>query len=147
MQMICRECSEDDFHKLLPLFSQLWPDQQVNETAMKEVFTNGLHSKNHYYLCVENDGKIIGFCSLSIKNNLWQQGKLGHVDEIVIAETRRGLGIGTELLTRITQVAKSMGCKRVELDSAHHRTEAHIFYEKNGFKNRALLFSKNLNSQ
>ena len=40
--------------------------------------------------------------------------------------------------------AKNKGCVRVELDSAFQREEAHDFYNKLGFKNRAYLFSKEL---
>ena len=125
----------------------MWPDQQLNMTNMKDVFGKGVDSENQYYLCAEKGGVIVGFCSLAVKNNLWQQGKLGHIDEIVVEETFRGNGIGKELLNRISQTARTLGCKRIELDSAHHRKEAHEFYEKNGFENRALLFSKTLDSQ
>jgi glucosamine-phosphate N-acetyltransferase len=34
--------------------------------------------------------------------------------------------------------------RRVELDSAFHRKQAHRFYEQLGFENRAYLFSKAL---
>ena len=57
MKMIYRGCTKDDLFELLPLFGQLWPDQQLSETAMKEVFINGLCSENHHYLCVEKFGR------------------------------------------------------------------------------------------
>jgi GNAT superfamily N-acetyltransferase len=56
----------------------------------------------------------------------------------------RGCGLGTQLLVEIVRCAKLRGCKRVELDSAFHREEAHQFYLRNGFENRAYLFSKSL---
>lgn len=140
--MIFRECTIDDFDRLLLLFSQLWPDRHLNEATMKQVFENGIRSEHQHYLCVEVDERIVGFCSLSVKNNLWQQGNLGHIDELVVDESFRRKGIGTELLDRIIRIAAEKGCRRIELDSALHRTKAHEFYEKCGFKNRALLFSK-----
>jgi glucosamine-phosphate N-acetyltransferase len=146
--MIYRECIVDDFFRLLPLFHQLWPDQHLNEAIMKQVFENGIYSEHQYYVCVEVDERIVGFCSLTVKNNLWQQGNIGHIDELVVDESFRRRGIGKELLNRAIQVAEEMGCRRIELDSAPHRTKSHDFYEKNGFKKRALLFSKILgNSQ
>ena len=147
MNMIYRECITDDFEKLLPLFCQLWPDQQLTVEKLKKVFIKGATSDYQYYLCAETDGKIVGFCSLTVKNNLWQQGNLGHIDELVVDESFRRRGIGKKLLIRIIKVAQGMGCRKIELDSAHNRTEAHEFYGKNGFENRAVLFSKHLHSR
>jgi glucosamine-phosphate N-acetyltransferase len=141
-KMIYRECTIDDFDRILPLFDQLWPDQPLNDAIMRQVFENGICSEHQYYLCVEADERIVGFCSLTVKNNLWQQGNLGHIDELVVDEPFRRRGIGKELLNRIIQIAEEKGCMRIELDSAFNRTKAHDFYEKNEFKKRALLFSR-----
>jgi GNAT superfamily N-acetyltransferase len=84
----------------------------------------------------------IGFGSLTLKNNLWQEGYVGHVDELVVDSTHRSRGVGTLLLNQIIELARRKGCRRVELDSAFHRKEAHMFYEQHGFENRAFLFSR-----
>jgi len=87
---------------------------------------------------------IIGFCSLTIKNNLWQAGNLGHIDELIVDDNYRGKGVGSKLMDEITRIAKENQCKRIELDSAFHRKEAHRFYENEGYENRAYLFSKEI---
>ena len=46
------------------------------------------------------------------------------------------------MLEAMISSAKERGCAPVELDSAFNRTEAHAFYERRGFENRAFLFSK-----
>jgi len=76
---------------------------------------------------------------------LWLAGKLGHVDEIVVDESFRGQGIGKKLMERITEIAKENSCKRIELDSAFHRKNAHGFYKSIGYEIIAYLFSKTLN--
>jgi GNAT superfamily N-acetyltransferase len=92
---------------------------------------------------VAYDGEtIIGFVTLAIKNSLWQEGNLGWIDELVVDKNHQGKGIGTRLVRAITKVAVNKHCKRIELDSAFHRKQAHRFYEKNGFERRAFLFSK-----
>jgi GNAT superfamily N-acetyltransferase len=67
---------------------------------------------------------------------------LGHVDELVVDSNHRGRGIGTQLLKHLVTYAQQKGCRRVELDSAFHRLEAHKFYKQQGFEDRALLFSR-----
>jgi GNAT superfamily N-acetyltransferase len=80
--------------------------------------------------------------SLDVRQSLWQAGPLGHVDELVVDAGHRGGGVGTKLLEHVMRVARELECRRVELDSAFHRVEAHRFYERLGLERRAFLFSK-----
>ncbi|MGD9202263.1 MAG: methyltransferase domain-containing protein [Chitinispirillia bacterium] len=49
-----------------------------------------------------------------------------------------------KMIDSITHIAKDLKCKRIELDSAFHRKEAHKFYKSIGYENRAFLFSRTL---
>lgn len=144
MNVLYRRCTRDDFSRLLPLFRQLWPGMTLVESELRTVFDRGLGASCQCYLGAEHEGRLVGFCSLNVLNNLWLHGNMGHIDELVVDEAYRGAGIGTALLKRMSRIAAEMGCKTVELDSAHHRHDAHRFYEQLGFANRALLFSKPL---
>ena len=90
----------------------------------------GLHPTFSSYVCAVEDGDVVGFGSLIIKNNLWQAGYLAHIDELIVSKERRGLGIGSALLAAVIAIAKEAGCSRVELDSAYHRSAAHEFYQE-----------------
>ncbi len=140
-----RECREEDFEQILPLLQQLWPAKTLNRDRLRVVYEHGLRSDTQQYICAVENGRIAGFCSLTLKNNLWQEGYLAHVDELVVNHADRGRGIGSQLLEAIIAYAVERSCTRVELDTAFHRTEAHAFYERHGFENRAYLFSKLLN--
>ena len=140
-----RPCQSSDFADVNRLLAQLWPDQEQGRPALRRVFECALQSDSQACLCaVDDNDHVVGFVSLTIKNNLWQAANLGHIDELVVDQEHRRHGLGTELLNAIIQVAKERSCTRVELDSAFHRKEAHAFYERNGFENRAYLFSKPL---
>lgn len=140
--MLYRDCVEGDFAGLLPLLGELWPGLELDTVAMERIFREGILAGNRAHLCAESDGQLVGYVSLMVKASLWQQGNLGTVEELVVAESCRGKGIGKELIGRIGEVAKAMGCRRLELESGHQRKEAHRFYEGMGFVNRALYFSK-----
>jgi len=139
-----RECTPGDFEQILPLLQQLWPQKALCQDRLRLVFERGLASDAQTYLCAVEGDHIVGFCSMTIKNNLWQEGFLAHLDELVVNRAHRGCGLGSQLLEAMILLAKERGCARVELDSAFHRTEAHAFYERQGFENRAYLFSKPL---
>jgi len=140
--MKIRNCTAADIGRICELLAPLWPDIDVNTAEMRRCFERGLQSPNQKYICAVLDDEVVGFCSLNVKNSLWQQGFVGHVDELVVDEPHRRMGIGTALLRRMEEIAAETGCKRLELDSAHHRVEAHAFYESLRFQNRAMLFSK-----
>jgi glucosamine-phosphate N-acetyltransferase len=137
-----RPCSDADFDGVLMLLRQLWLDRPLNTHALRTSFNQALTSNSQDYLCATENGKIVGFGSLAIKNSLWQEGYLGHIDELVVDKTCRNRGIGTQLLESLIKLAYKKGCHRVELDSAFHRTQAHRFYEQHDFEKRAILFSK-----
>ena len=136
-----RECTNADFNEVVILLRQLWPDKPLDTQSLKMVFEKALLSINQKYLCAIENNKVVGFGSLTIKNNLWQEGNLGHIDEFVVDSNSRGKGIGRQLLTELINHAKKNKCRRVELDTALHRKEAHRFYEQQGFEKRAYLFS------
>ena len=141
---VIRQCTSADFEQILVLLEHLWPDHPLDPDALRPVYSRGLASDLQHYLCAVENEKVVGFGSLTIKNNLWQAGYLAHIDELVVSKQKRGLGIGSALLAAIIGVAKEAGCSRVELDSAFHRVQAHAFYQQQGFENRAYLFSKSL---
>jgi len=142
--MTLRNCAAADIGRISELLGQLWPDVDVHTAELRQCFERGLQSPSQKFLCAVLDEKVVGFCSLNVKHNLWQQGLVGHIEELVVDRPHRPSGIGSALLRRVEAMAGQMGCKRLELDSAHHRAEAHAFYERLGFHNRAVLFSKPL---
>jgi glucosamine-phosphate N-acetyltransferase len=139
-----RAAEYDDFENIFPLLEQLWSDLKLDFKTLFDIYKKGIDSESQRLIVGIVDNKTIGFCSLTIKNNLWQTGNLGHVDELVIDKSCRGKGYGKTLIDSITKIAKDLKCKRIELDSAFHRKEAHRFYESIGYENRAFLFSKTL---
>ncbi|HPR92972.1 MAG: GNAT family N-acetyltransferase [Bacilli bacterium] len=144
MNIIIRGSKLEDFTDVMLLFKQLWPGKELNANELMTVFSRGIQADSDEYLCVELNGKVIGFCSFAIVNNFWQEGHIAYVYAMVIDESFRGQGIGTELLKRAFDKAKLRGCKKIELDSGFPREKAHRFYEKIGFEKRAYLFSKDL---
>lgn len=137
-------CREDDFEQVLKLLGQLWPGKTLYKKKLRQVFLRGLKSKLQCYLCARTETKIVGFVSLTIKNSLWQQGYIGHIDELIVDKQHCGKGIGGKLLSHITKLAKKKCCRCIELDSAFIRKDAHKFYKRNDFENRAFVFSKKL---
>lgn len=132
--------TDDDFDSIYQLLEQLWPDREMNRDRINNVFTKALQRGQPHYCVARTPGKIIGFISWSIKNNLWAQGNLLHIDDLVVEKTCRRQKIGSLLLREAEKFARDNHCAYLELDSGLQRTGAHSFYEKNGFSKRAFNF-------
>jgi glucosamine-phosphate N-acetyltransferase len=137
-----RECKAEDFDSIVALLGQLWPGKPLDSVSLRRVYDRTLASDQQVYLCAVCDQQVVGFGSLTIKSNLWNEAFVGYVDEMVVDGAHRGRGIGTQILDHLISWARERGCNRIELDSAFHRKDAHVFYERRGFQSRAYLYSK-----
>jgi GNAT superfamily N-acetyltransferase len=135
-----RPTSAADFEGVLALLRQLWPDKPIDPAILRPIFERIIEVRR--YFCAEEEGRIVGFGGVSFRDNMWQEGCIAFVEELVVDSSFRGRGIGGEIIKRLQELARAKGCKRLELDSGFHRTQAHLFYEHLGFEKRAFLFSK-----
>lgn len=57
-----------------------------------------------------------------------------YIENILVAESQRGKGIGTQLLQQVLQLAKKKKIRIVELETQNTNVPAIEFYQKQGFK-------------
>ena len=138
----------NDFSEIFPLLRQLWPNESLNnkldEDKMKKVFQIGLNSPNQYFLIAKYSDRIVGYVSLTIKNDLWQGGNLGQIDELVVDREFRRKGIGSKLMDEMIKEAKNRLCKEAELISGFDRKEAQEYHVSQGFQRKAYVFRKKI---
>jgi GNAT superfamily N-acetyltransferase len=144
MDVIIRNSELEDFDDVVLLFRQLWPNKELHINELRAVFNRGMQFDNDEYICAELNNRIIGFCAFSIVNNFWQEGYIAYIYAMIVDDSYRSYGIGTNLIEKAFDIAKLRGCKKIELDSGFPREKAHKFYERIGFEKRAYLFSKDL---
>lgn len=142
MTIQIRPVVKGDIDSILLLLQQLWPKKKIHLHQIQSLIQQQLLSRNHHLVVAEQQNRVVGFGSLSRKINLWTEGMLGHIDELVVDDREQQRGIGTIILNYIIVMGLQLGCRRIELDSAYHRKQAHQFYQRKGFVNRAILFSK-----
>jgi glucosamine-phosphate N-acetyltransferase len=137
-----RQCNVADFDEVILLLRQLWTDKPVNPVSLRPNFDRALTSTSKTYLVATDEKRVIGFGSLSLKDDLWPEGRVAYVDELVVDDKYRNKGIGSQLLERLVATAQQKSCCRIELTSAFYRKDSHRFYERHGFSSRAYVFSK-----
>jgi|GEM_PF-2834493 len=84
--------------------------RQIKQNCPKKIYEQLIKAEQEEAFCAEIKGKVVGFCTLSIKNSLWQEG---HICELIVDETFRGKSVGTNLIKIVSNVAEKRGCKKV----------------------------------
>jgi GNAT superfamily N-acetyltransferase len=77
-------------------------------------------------------------------NDVIAGGHLARLTALVVTTKSRGSGIGKALVREAEAFARANGCKRLELTSGYHRTDARVFYEKLGYQRISQRFVRAL---
>jgi GNAT superfamily N-acetyltransferase len=89
------------------------------------------------------DGAVVGTMQLTLIPGLSRGGATRmHVEAVRIAETQRGIGLGTSMLEWAVEYARASGAALVQLTSDARRTDARRFYERLGFEPTHLGFKR-----
>lgn len=128
-----RKCTENDFEWVLELLKQLWPKRIFITKDIKKTFNNALKSSNQYYFCATIKDSIVWFGSFNIKNWLYAMWKVAILDELIVDDKYRQMGIAKQLVDFMVSFAKKQKCVCIELECGSERKPAHSFYEKYWF--------------
>jgi len=84
------------------------------------------------------DGKLVGCTTLAVYP--CPTGIKAWIEDVVVDESARGMGIGKSLTLKAIEVAKEAGAKSVNLTSRPSREAANKLYQRVGFKLRETNF-------
>jgi glucosamine-phosphate N-acetyltransferase len=113
----------------------------------KEVFMNNLYkitTMGVIYVCYhktnENKICILGSGTIIIEPKIIRSGKsVGHIEDIVVHEKYRSLGISKRIMETLFAFANENNCYKVILDCNPRLCD---FYEKLGFEKHGIQMSK-----
>jgi GNAT superfamily N-acetyltransferase len=71
-------------------------------------------------------------------------GFSGLIDELIIAKSHRGKGIGKQLLSSAIEKSRQLGCCEVEVSTEKTNIKAREFYRQCGFIERGVFFEMDL---
>jgi ribosomal protein S18 acetylase RimI-like enzyme len=82
---------------------------------------------------------VVGAAGYRMQENLIR-GRFCYVDDLVVAETHRRLGLGARLLDAVAERARADGCVRLTLDTALDNLLGQRFYFRYGMLPASLRF-------
>jgi GNAT superfamily N-acetyltransferase len=109
-----------------------YPDLTIARFA--EVYSSVQKHPAMTLIVAEDDGEVVGLASISRRPQLRLAADLITIDELVVADNARGLGVGRALLEHVKEMAGRLGACRLELETNRARESyRRRFYVKNGF--------------
>ena len=88
---------------------------------------------------IEDNNKIIASASLFLEQKIIHEcGVVGHLEDVVIDEKYRSIGLGKFIICKIINIAKERGCYKLIGDCKPELVE---FYKKNGLESSSVQIS------
>jgi GNAT superfamily N-acetyltransferase len=135
--MIIRKGTPTDMPAVLSLIKELAvfekePDAVV--VTVDDLVRDGF-SKNPLFHCfvAELEEQIIGIALYYYRYSTWK-GKTIHLEDLIVQEKHRGIGVGMALYKEIIKQGKKDGVRRMEWAVLDWNQNAIDFYEKTGAK-------------
>lgn len=107
---------------------------------LKEVNDN----EGKCFLAIENDkviGLIMGYIRQYDEYDYldYKCPRSGEISELIVSKSCRNNGVGRELMKKMEEYLKSIGCKYIFIDVFAYNETAIKFYEKEGYHTRGLI--------
>lgn len=102
------------------------------EVTVEDLEKDGFEGipKFHVFVAELNE-EIVGIALFYYRYSTWK-GPTIHLEDLIVREEKRGLGIGKALYNEVMRYAYSKKVRRVEWDVLDWNTNAIDFYEKSG---------------
>ena len=137
---ILKKATIDDKNEIAEVLLDFYNMNDLSEAI--NAFSSELEKDFHYIVAVEED-KIIGLVTW-LMHGLPKHG-LFELDRICILSESRGKGVGSKLINELVDDAKDWykkhggSIRKLYLLTHEDNLNAHIFYEKTGFKHETTL--------
>ena len=147
-EILIREARESDLLTIgkltLELIEAMGNTEGIDIKLIAENCRNLLNEVNSHILVAEIGGVVVGFVNFTTRKTILHRGLSGLIDEIIVAKSYRGKGLGKQLLSSAIEKSRQLGCCEVEVSTEKTNIRAREFYRQCGFTERGLLFEIDL---
>ena len=135
MDFTIRHAKKEDMPQVLELIKALAKfekEEDAVEVTVTDLQTDGF-GKQPAFLCfvAEVNNKVEGAAIVFHRFSTWK-GKIIHLEDLIVSEPMRGLGIGTALLDEVIRYGHSLEVKRISWEVLDWNDPAIALYEKKG---------------
>jgi len=131
--VIIRKIQKKDlFNGFLQSLDSLRKASDLNPRRAESIFNKISKNPNQVTYVAVKDSKVIAATTIIIEQKfIHGGGKVGHIEDVVVAKEFQGKGMGQKIVKSLLEYAQEKGCYKTILDCTD---ELIPFYEKIGFK-------------
>jgi GNAT superfamily N-acetyltransferase len=144
-QLIIRKALPTDINRLIVLLGFLFSIEsdfsgdEAKQRCGLELMLECPAGLERCILVAEYQGTVIGMCTAQILISTAEGGKAALLEDLIVQEEFRGMGVGRKLVSAIEKWADSQDAKRLELFADRNNTPALEFYQKLGWLQTQLV--------
>ena len=142
--MEIRKTKLEDLDSVFELLDELY-ENKIEYSKFTQKYKESLEDSSFYGIVAIENNKVVGVLISRVINRLAKKKNILFIDDLIVNEKCRNIGIGKLLIQTATAYAISKDCGALELTSMIQNINAHRFYENNGFEKRQYKFKKTLN--
>ncbi|MBE0431695.1 MAG: GNAT family N-acetyltransferase [Dehalococcoidia bacterium] len=148
--MFIREAAQSDLPAIERLLEELIAAmvnaQGIDPATVAGNCRDSLIDGSSHMLVADAGGTLVGFINFATRQAILHRSPSGLVDELVVAESYRGRGIGRQLVLAAVERCRGLGCCELEVSTEKTNTRAREFYRKCGLEERGVLLELDLQS-
>ena len=134
-RIVIREAVESDMPRVLELIKELAVferEPDAVEVTSSELIEDGFGDHSAFQCFVAEVEGIVGGMALVYPRYSTWKGVVLHLEDLIVTEAMRGIGLGEALLDRVVQYGADKGVKRISWEVLDWNKPAIDFYEKKG---------------
>ncbi len=109
-------------------------EPEAVKISVNDLIEDGFGDSSKFKVFVaEDNGNIIGMALFYERYSTWK-GKAIHLEDLIVTQSKRGIGVGKALYTELMKYAYENNFKRVAWDVLDWNQGAIDFYENTGAK-------------
>ncbi|MBD8837214.1 MULTISPECIES: GNAT family N-acetyltransferase [Paenibacillus] len=142
MNIKIREIISDDYAEVVFLWNDVLEIRNVNDANFRVTMEEMNKAGNYKTFVALIDNEVVGFVTIVQSLSVGVPMGYLHIQALAVKRELQNRGIGTKLLRQTENYAKERGISSIILCSGMKRTNAHAFYEHNGYDRDSYCFDK-----
>ena len=144
MSITVRLATSTDAPVVVELIGELAGSYGETSPITQEFVGEYLAFPGNSILLAEENGRVAGLLSYSLRPNLYHAANSALIEELVVRESARGRGVGGALMSELLRRLPSQRCAEVSVTTMPDNEGAIRFYRSHGLVDEAVFLEKHL---